>query len=123
MAVSLSVIKRLVASRVAVRLLHSVDRMLSIPARSGIFNRAILLLKRQSYVDINPEQLFGDRLAHSGTVDRLFFVVRHELPEIIMQPIDPHEVAHHNGFFTPIRATRVHVLVSQVPVCLSRRCQ
>ncbi|HBY96449.1 MAG TPA: hypothetical protein DEP84_21315 [Chloroflexi bacterium] len=69
----------------------------SAPVRA--LNRVMPLLKRQLYVDVHPQRLFGNGFGLlAGTFDRLFFVVSHELPEVIVQPIDPQEIARRMVF-------------------------
>jgi len=62
------------------------------PGRLAV--RALPLLKKQLHVDWPPAELFGaSSLALSGTPDRIFFVVSHELPEVTVEPMDPGEIA------------------------------
>ena len=52
------------------------------------------LLKNQQGANIPPQRFFGEeRCASSAPVDRLFFVVSSDSPEINVAPIDPLEVA------------------------------
>lgn len=64
----------------------------SAPGRLAV--RALPLLKKQLHVDWPPAELFGaSSLALSGTPDRVFFVMSHELAEVTAEPMDPGEIA------------------------------
>jgi hypothetical protein len=60
--------------------------------------RVSALLKRQQYVDVDPERLFGRLGAMTAPFDRLFFLVGHERSEVTAEPIDPSEVARRMTF-------------------------
>jgi hypothetical protein len=62
------------------------------------FSRLTPLLKRQLYVDVDPQRLFGGIGALSGPFDRLFFLVSHEAPKLTVEPIDPLDIAHRMVF-------------------------
>lgn len=87
-----------------IKLVQSVDRAMPQGVRHTFFparmmSRITPVLKQQLYVDIHPKRLFGSRFGTlSGTFDRLFFVVSHDLPDVTVQPIDPQEVARRMVF-------------------------
>jgi len=87
-----------------IKLVQSVDRAMPQGVRhtfvlARVMSRMTPVLKQQLYVDIHPKRLFGSRFGTlSGTFDRLFFVVSHELPDVTVQPIDPQEVARRMVF-------------------------
>jgi hypothetical protein len=60
--------------------------------------RVSALLKRQQYVDVDPERLFGRLGTMTAPFDRLFFLVGHERSEVTVEPIDPSEVARRMVF-------------------------
>ena len=64
-----------------------------------ILERFNALLKRQLYVQLPPEKLFGQK---SGQTDlgpqKIFWVVSHEKPEVLVQKIDEHELARRTVF-------------------------
>jgi len=63
-------------------------------SRVRVCRKARDLVKKQPYVDVDPQRLFGRRLGSMrGTVDRLLFVVSHDRPETLAAPISPVEVA------------------------------
>ena len=58
------------------------------------FERIAQMLQRQLHVDMPPESLFGTgAAAYSGRFDRLFFVASHESPDIVVESMEPDEVA------------------------------
>jgi hypothetical protein len=61
-------------------------------------SRATALLKRQLYVDVPPQRLFGGLGTMAASFDRLFFLMSHEIDDITVQPIDPSEVARRMAF-------------------------
>ncbi len=66
---------------------------------SKMMGRIIPLLKRQMHVDWSPEDLFGrSSLSLAGKLDKVFFVVSHEAPHVVVEPIDPDEVARRMYF-------------------------
>jgi hypothetical protein len=66
--------------------------------RRGSAGRAKALLKRQLYVDVDPERLFGRLGTMTAPFDRLFLLVAHEEDEVTVEPIDPSEVARRMVF-------------------------
>jgi hypothetical protein len=62
------------------------------------FSRLAPLLKRQLYVDVDPQRLFGGIGSLSGPFDRLFFLVSHEAPKVTVEAVDPLDVAHRMVF-------------------------
>jgi hypothetical protein len=50
------------------------------------------LLRNQLHVDAEPELLFAERQP-STSFDRLFFLVTHDSPETVVEPIEPENVA------------------------------
>jgi hypothetical protein len=66
--------------------------------RRGPAGRARALLKRQLYVDVDPERLFGRLGTMTAPFDRLFLLVAHEEDEVTVEPIDPSEVARRMVF-------------------------
>jgi hypothetical protein len=56
------------------------------------------LLKRQQYVDVDPERLFGRLGTMTAPFDRLFFLVGHERSDVAVEPIDPSQVARRMTF-------------------------
>ena len=74
-------------------------------ARNGLRSAAPSLLRRTAYlvegqlhVDVPPGRLFGAATSGEAPFDRLFFVVSHESPEIVVEPVDPLEVARRMVF-------------------------
>jgi hypothetical protein len=56
--------------------------------------RFTALVKRQLYVQLPPEKLFGRQADHPGVrPEKIFFVVSHDQPELRVEQIDPAEVA------------------------------
>lgn len=90
---------RLIASRERARL-----RALEVlVAQERLWRRAgggrlSALLKRQLYVDVEPERLFGGLGDMSATFDRLFFLVAHDRREVTVEPVDASEVARRMAF-------------------------
>jgi hypothetical protein len=84
--------------RIWLRVLRAIRSACSL-VRSSLFERIGQLLQRQLHVDIAPESLFepGDAV-FSGSFDRLFFVASHDSPNIVVEPIDPAEVARRMSF-------------------------
>jgi hypothetical protein len=60
--------------------------------RGGAVDRVYSLIRNQLHVDAEPERLFGERQP-STSFDRLFFLVTHDSPETIVEPIEPENVA------------------------------
>jgi hypothetical protein len=64
-----------------------------------ISSRLLRLLKRQQYVQLPPQQLFGSQLRpFICTPERIFFVVSHETADVKVEPVDPQEVARRMVF-------------------------
>lgn len=61
--------------------------------RGGAVDRVYSLVRNQQHVDVEPELLFTERQA-STSFDRLFFLVTHDAPQTIVEPIEPENVAH-----------------------------
>jgi hypothetical protein len=61
--------------------------------------RIMPVLTRQQYVHLPPLKTFGEKFcALKGRPDKVFFVISHEAPDIIVQPIDPQEIARRMVF-------------------------
>jgi len=59
-----------------------------------LVRRVPAILKRQAFVDMQPEELCGGRLGTlSGSLDKVFFAVSHDTPDVAVQAVDPQEVA------------------------------
>lgn len=85
-------------------LISSMDRALSNGVGRGstpvnLVNRMTPVLKRQLYVHLPPQKLFGDKVGPlESTLEKIFFVASHEAPDIEIQPIDPQEIAQRMVF-------------------------
>jgi hypothetical protein len=56
--------------------------------------RVAALLKRQHYVQMPPQQLFGEAFGPlEGSLDVLIFAASHDTPDVVVETIDPAEVA------------------------------
>jgi len=83
----------------AIKTARFLGRALSrgIPGRMmpvGTLNRVVALLDRQLNVDVAPSRLFGlEHGVKAATFDRLLLVVSHDLPGVMVEPVDPAEVA------------------------------
>lgn len=96
--------------RLRLTALSSVQRGLKWLAPSGDKNgaasgplaqlhRVIPVVKKQQGVNVTPQRLFGnERWASSASVDRVFFVLSSEAPEIRVRALDPQEVAQRMVF-------------------------
>jgi hypothetical protein len=63
--------------------------------RSTMLRRLTALVKRQLYVQLPPEKLFGQTAAPmNGEPEKVFFVASHARPDFLVQEMDPREVAH-----------------------------
>jgi hypothetical protein len=63
-------------------------------AKISAFRKLLDLIKRQQYVDVDPQRLFGRRLTlMRGTVDQLLFVVSHDRATTDVRSITADEVA------------------------------
>jgi hypothetical protein len=60
--------------------------------------RLAALLRRQLYVDVDPQRLFGSLGELTVQFDRLFFLMTHDAPALTVQPIDPLDVARRMAF-------------------------
>jgi len=71
------------------------ERRISSGSRqASVMGRLIRLLKRQQFVLLQPQKLFGNRVATlAGTPSKVFFVVSQHTDEVNVQPMDPQEVA------------------------------
>jgi hypothetical protein len=83
---------------VAIPAMRAVHRRLPRRARRfapfRAWDRAMPVLERQLHVDVPPARLFGDQPSDtSGSFDRLLFLVSSDRPEIVVEPVDPAEVA------------------------------
>ncbi len=83
---------------VAVPAVRAVHRRLPDGARRfapfRVWDRAMPVLERQLHVDVPPARLFGDLPSEaSGSFERLLFVVSSDRPDIVVEPVDPAEVA------------------------------
>jgi hypothetical protein len=64
-----------------------------------LMERLIPPLKRQLYVQLPPQRLFGQGVGPLvGTPEKIFFVASHEAPDITIQPIDSQEIAQRMVF-------------------------
>jgi hypothetical protein len=66
--------------------------------RQGPAGRARGLLKRQLYVDVDPQRLFGRLGPMTAPFDRLFLLVGHEQRDVTVDRVDPSEVARRMVF-------------------------
>ena len=87
----------------AIKLAQSVDRALPRGGRdffpTKVMGRVMPVLRRQLYVDMHPQKLFGRGFgALAGRPQKVFFVVSHETPDVTVQPIDPQELARRMVF-------------------------
>jgi hypothetical protein len=94
--------------RVKLRMLKLVVRLMDRAVSNGLgrgsapvklIRRMTPLLKRQLYVQLPPQKLFGQGFGPLvGTPDKIFFVASHETPEVTVQPMDPQEIARRMVF-------------------------
>ena len=83
---------------------RTLERLVSSPfeGRSGyrqVLKRFIALVKRQLYVHIPPEKLFGQKANRiEARPEKIFFVVSHDKPDLTVQQIDSREVAERMVF-------------------------
>ncbi len=83
----------------AIKLVQSLDKPLSegpvVKRLFGkMFSRLRPFLKHQLHVDISPRRLFKQNTEDlSSTFDKVFFLSSNDSPEIVVQPIDPLEIA------------------------------
>lgn len=92
---------RLQALNFFVKFLERIERM-GADRRSAFFQvlrRFTALVKRQLYVQLPPEKLFGKKPGDlTVSPDKIFFVASHAEPELIVKPIDSQEVAERMVF-------------------------
>jgi len=90
------------ASRYKLKAIQQVESLYrSIPraTQSGflplsVLRRAILILQRQKCVDVAPHRLFGDKAcALSGIPQQIIFTMSHARHEVVMEKVDPQEIA------------------------------
>jgi hypothetical protein len=67
------------------------------PTFVRLLRRFLPILKRQLYVHLAPDQLFGDS-ARAGTPQKVFWVASHETADITVVPVDPDEIARRMVF-------------------------
>jgi hypothetical protein len=68
-------------------------------AVGGILRRATPILKRQLYVQLPPERLFGRKSGEThARPDKVFLVASHAEPELVVKTIDPQEIARRMVF-------------------------
>lgn len=68
-------------------------------AVATLFQRLSPLVKQQLFVQMPPQQLFGQKLGTlAGKLDKVIFVMSHEPDEIIVEPIAAEEVAERMVF-------------------------
>src|SRR5882762_24512 len=65
----------------------------------SVLRKALPVLKRQLNVNMPPQSLFGGDLVElSCRFDRLFFVLSHELPSTVVEPVETREVVRRMVF-------------------------
>jgi hypothetical protein len=85
-------------------LAHSAVERLSRYANNGILNHVPLgtvaaILRRRSFVDVPPQEVFGSQIEEMVTsFDKLFLVVSENTTEVTAEPISPTEVAQRMVF-------------------------
>ena len=73
------------------------NRSKSIPAK--LTNRITPILKRQLYVHLPPQEVFGaDACTLVGRPDKIFFIGSHESAETTVTPADPQKIAQRMVF-------------------------
>ncbi|MGH2570205.1 MAG: hypothetical protein ACRDGR_03200 [bacterium] len=85
--------------------LHVLDAAVRIAERGSegggkvprLLQRLTPVLRRQAYVQLPPKFLFGRR-ALAGAPDKVFWMASHEMPDIVVEPVDPRDVAHRMVF-------------------------
>lgn len=88
----------------AIQMALSLDRALSNGSAKASFpvkvmRRVAPILKRQAFVDIHPRELFGQGFGTlAGDLEKIFFVVSHESPEVMVQPMDAQDIARRMVF-------------------------
>jgi hypothetical protein len=90
---------RLHSIKAAVRAEAVLPRRLSRTAAGRIANRAVPLAERQLNVLMEPRRLFGpESCILEGPLDKVFFVVSHESPDVVVAPADAEDVARRVAF-------------------------
>jgi hypothetical protein len=75
----------------------------------SIVEQSSSLLQHFKYAAVSPERLFGKDLGSmAASLDKVFFVVVHESPEIVVQPTDPEQIA--SRMFYSLQYERMHLL-------------
>ncbi len=83
---------RLRSLRLAIELVDRLAGVGSLSRRAA--GRVAALLKRQHYVQMPPQQLFGEAFGPlEGSLDVLIFATSHDAPDVVVETIDPAEVA------------------------------
>ena len=66
---------------------------------ASVMSRLTPVLKRQLFVHLRPETIFGKQFCPlAGALQKVFFLASHERPETFVQPMDPREIAHRMVF-------------------------
>jgi hypothetical protein len=86
------------AIKLASLLERSIARRLDLPPSAAV-RRLAILMERQLWVRIPPDELFGSSAcSRSSDLDVVFLVVSHESPETVVEVADAHDVAHRMTF-------------------------
>jgi hypothetical protein len=75
---------------------------------SATASRLLRLVKRQQYVHLPPQRLFGPVGPFTGTPDKIFYVVSHETADVKVEPISSEEVARRMVF--SLQHERIHFM-------------
>jgi hypothetical protein len=77
-----------------IKLVAALERLTpGFPLKQAL-SRVARALKQQLYVDLRPQDLFPpDAFALSGALDKVFFVASHNAPRVVIEPVDPLDVA------------------------------
>jgi hypothetical protein len=85
--------------RVRLRAIESARLLSRVVPNSKLVRRVRAILKRQAFVDLHPEDLFSRQLGTlAGNVDKVLFAVSHDTPDVLVQAVDPEEVARRMVF-------------------------
>jgi hypothetical protein len=90
--------------RARLRMLGIVSRTLQTPLARRLVSAKVAdgllsLLERQRFAHLSPNRLFGDRAGPlAGTVDKVLFVMSHDAPDVVVQPIDSGEIVDRMAF-------------------------
>jgi hypothetical protein len=69
------------------------------PRRASVLDRVMSLVEQQAWVLVDPARLFGpDSCPLEGSFDKLFLIVSHESPEVLVARTDPLDVARRMVF-------------------------